>query len=178
MRHTHFQYRVIIATSHCRGDKKGIVIKHMIGSRHFNHALYLGCKVGLLCFRQSPGIAPRMTICMLTEFTYHADCTRTSVANCFGPLLFRLKYENAESKRQIMEPGAREQTVWFVFLFRHPSRGDLQKLKHPNFAVLWASQYNQCPWNDSFPAASCLSLSHVGQKETPFPAWRSPNTRQ
>lgn len=47
---------------------------------------------------------------MLTEVMYRADYTRTSVAYCLGPLLFKLQYENAESKRQIMEPGAREQT--------------------------------------------------------------------
>lgn len=57
MRHTHFQYCVIIATSHCSWDKKGIVIKHMIGSRHFNHALYLCCRAGLPSLQQSPGIA-------------------------------------------------------------------------------------------------------------------------
>lgn len=63
-----------------------------------------------------PWNRPRMTICMLTEFMHRADCTRTSVADCFGPPLFRLKYENVESKRQIMEPGAGEQTDCLIFL--------------------------------------------------------------
>lgn len=57
MPHTSFQYCVIIATSHCRWDKKGVVIKHMIGSRHSNHAIDLGCRAALLFCQQPSGTA-------------------------------------------------------------------------------------------------------------------------
>lgn len=78
-----------------------------------------------------PWNRPRMTICMLTEFMDRADWARTSVAHCFGPLLFRLRYENAESKRQIMEPGAREQARGLIFLPLPPplEKRLLEKLK-------------------------------------------------
>lgn len=52
---TSFQYCVIIATSHCHWDKKGVVIKHVIGSRHFHHANSLCGRAGLLFLQQPSG---------------------------------------------------------------------------------------------------------------------------
>lgn len=132
-------------------------------------------------FAAVPGNRPRMIICMLTEFRDCADCTRTSVAHCFGPLLFRLKYENAESKRQIMEPGAREQIDCLISLSLPPPlyRRLLQKLEtsplysSPGLTIKSVPMKLCC-----VPAASCLSLIHVGQRGTLFPAQRSKNTRQ
>lgn len=129
-----------------------------------------------------PGNRPRMTICMLTEFRDRADCARTSVAHCFGPLLFRLKYENAESKRQIMEPRAREQIDCLIFFLSFPpplERRLLQKLETsplyspPGLTVKSVPMKLCC-----VPAAPCLILIHVGQKGTSLPTQRSPNTKQ
>lgn len=92
----------------------------MIGARHFNHAPSLSLQSRPAVFSAVPWNRPRMAICMLTEVMYRADYMRTSVADCLGPLLFKLQYENAESKRQIMEPGAREQTECLIFSFFLP----------------------------------------------------------
>lgn len=129
-------------------------------------------------FSAVPWNRPRMTICMLTEFMSRADCTRPSVADCLGPLFCRLKYENVESKRQIMEPRAREQTVWFFFLCCYPSGGDdyrnEKRSPSPRQSSWPYDKISAMKWC-CFPTASCLSLIHLDQKETPLP---TPNTRQ
>lgn len=103
--------------------------------------------------------------------------TRTSVADCFGSLLFRLKYENTESKRQIMEPQAKVQTGWFFFLSPSPWRSALQKLKTPPTSQSpWPYNNKIMKWH-WLPAASCLYTIQFGLERDLQPQLRSSQTQ-
>lgn len=86
----------------------------MIGSRHLNHTLYLRfvcvCLHGHTCAQRKSSPCPAV---YLSYNNLHANWThrpcrlkRTSVADCFSPVLHKLKYENQEGKRQMILPRA------------------------------------------------------------------------
>lgn len=123
-------------------------------------------------FSAVPWNRPRMTICMLTEFTDHACCVGTSVADCFGSSAFQTQIWKC--RKQKANYGAWGKRAERLLDFSSPPAISLEEtmietknisplpLCNPPGLTIRSAPMKWC----YFPAAPCLICIHIGQKDT------------